>query len=96
MTDAITEHLRLAMLRIVNDAPGRTANHAVIQGALTSWGFKVSRDRVKTELAWLADQQAVTVGDIADYKVATANERTLEVAEGVLVIPGIQRPSPKA
>jgi hypothetical protein len=58
-------------------------------------GLTPTRDQIKTELAWLAEQQLVTSEDHAGLVVATLTERGLDVAEGRTVVPGVQRPSPR-
>lgn len=100
MYDPFTAGLRLTILRLVAGAEGRTANEHVLQLAAEGFGFRVSRDRIRTELAWLKDQGVVAVveleraGDRA-LMVATANGRTLDVVDDRAVVPGIARPSPR-
>ncbi|MBA1271684.1 ArsR family transcriptional regulator, partial [Pseudomonas carnis] len=51
-----------------------------------------SRDQVKTEMHWLAEQGAVTVADVGPVLVATLTERGQDIAAGRARVPGIKRP----
>ena len=95
MDDLMRESLRLCVLRLVNEAPGRTANESVLHASVDRFGFKVSRDQLATELYWLKEQGALTLGTIADLRVATGNQSTEDIVNDRKSVPGIQRPSPK-
>lgn len=95
--DAVTENIRLIILRELQDTNGYTSNDSVLQMVLDKWGQKLSRDRVRTELAWLADQALVSLvplGDSGAQRV-TITERGLDVASGAASVPGVQRPGPR-
>lgn len=95
--DVHTTNARLIMLRELHDTNGYTSNDSVLQMVLDKWGQKMSRDRVRTELAWLSDQCLVTLyplGDSGAQRV-TLTERGLDVVTGAATVPGIQRPSPR-
>lgn len=97
----MTEGLRLTILRLVAGAAGRTANEHVLHMAAEGFGFRVSRDRVRTELAWLQDQGLLGVTELQragdrPLMVATASARTLDVVEDRAVAPGVARPSPRS
>ncbi len=96
MDNVTRESLRLCLLRLLNDAPGRTANESVLHASVQSFGFAVSRDQLVTELSWLKEQGALDVGTIADLKIATGNLRTDDIVNDRAQVPGIQRPRPKA
>lgn len=100
MSDDFTAGLRLTILRLVAGSEGRTANEHVLQLAVERYGFRVSRDRIRTEMAWLRDQGAVAVVELdragdRPLMVATANGRTLDVVDDRATVPGIARPSPR-
>lgn len=96
-SDAITANVRLIILRELMDSSGYTSNDSVLQMVLDKWGQKLSRDRVRTELAWLADQALLTsvpLGESGAQRV-TLTERGLDVASGAASVPGVQRPGPR-
>ncbi len=83
---------RLVILRILKELPQYRANSSVLCMALEKFGHTISRDAVKTELAWLAEQHLITLEDIGPVSVATLKERGGDVAEGRTVVPGVRRP----
>lgn len=93
----VTANIRLIMLRELADTNGYTSNDSVLQAVLETWGQKLSRDRVRTEIAWLKDQGLVTVVPLSDSGAVrvTLTERGLDVASGAASVPGVQRPSPR-
>ncbi len=95
MSDTFTEHLRLTVLRVLAGAPGFSTNSSIITSVATEFGLVATRDRVRTELAWLDEQGLITAKHVSDHMVvATLTERGLDVAEGRAMQPGVQRPSP--
>lgn len=89
------EHLRLTVLRLLAELPSYSANSSVITDAAHELGLVATRDIIRTELAWLAEQGLVTTREPAPgLVVATATERGLEVAAGRARVPGVQRPAP--
>lgn len=100
MADVFTEQLRLTILRLVNECHGRSANEGVLHSSLPQLGFSVSRDRVRTELHWLEEQGAITVGRFnrpgdTPLLVAAAIGRTDDIVNDRAQLPGIARPSPR-
>lgn len=94
--DAYAANIRLIILRELKDTTGYVSNDSVLQIVLDKWGQRLSRDRVRTELAWLADQGLVTsvlLGESGAQRV-TLTERGLDVATGAASVPGVQRPGP--
>lgn len=94
----VAEDRRLVILRLLDEDPGGSHNHAVLQQALKGWGHTVSRDVVKGDLAWLAEQGLVTVSMIGDgdaYHVATLTDRGADVASGATIVPGVKRARPR-
>ncbi|MEQ8396436.1 ArsR family transcriptional regulator [Thalassobaculum sp.] len=97
----MTEGLRLTVLRLVAGAAGRTANEHVLHMTVESFGFRVARDRIRVELAWLRDQGLLSVTELKrdggpPLMVAIANARTLDVVEDRATVPGVARPSPRS
>jgi hypothetical protein len=55
-------------------------------------GIGVARDRVRTELAWLAEQGLVKVEAFESIRVASITRRGQDVAAGLATVPGVRRP----
>ena len=90
-----SKHVRIAILRVLDAAPGCRANSSILHSALDDLGLTCTRDQVKGELAWLAEQRLVTNAETGALVVATITERGADVAAGRTVVPGVQRPSPR-
>ncbi|MFJ2713430.1 ArsR family transcriptional regulator [Pseudomonas sp. NPDC087346] len=90
--DFIRQDVRLVILRLLVEMTAYRANSSVLTMALDSYGHTLSRDQVKTELHWLAEQGALTVADVGPVLVATLSERGQDIAAGRARVPGIKRP----
>ncbi len=90
-----SKHVRIALLKALEAAPACRWNSSILQAALHDVGLTVTRDQVKTELAWLAEQGLITTTEAGDLVVATLTERGADVAGGRTVVPGVQRPTPR-
>ncbi len=88
----LREDVRLVLLRLLSEMVAYRANSSVLTMALDSYGHSLSRDQVKTELHWLAEQGALTVSDVGPVLVATLTERGQDIAAGRARVPGIKRP----
>jgi len=91
--EILDEDRRLVILRFLAEG-GYSLNTSVLHSALESFGHRVSRDRVKGDAAWLAEQGLVTLDDVGPVTVLTVKERGLDVAAGRIVAPGVKRPGP--
>jgi hypothetical protein len=91
-SDFIRQDVRLVLLRLLVEMTAYRANSSVLTMALDSYGHSLSRDQVKTELHWLAEQGTLTVADVGPVLVATLTERGQDIAAGRARVPGIKRP----
>ncbi len=95
-TKDFAQHLRqdqrLVLLRILSEMPSYRANSSVLVGLMEKLGHTMTRDQVKTELRWLAEQGLLAVVDAGSVLVATLDERGQDVAEGRAKVDGIARP----
>jgi Fe2+ or Zn2+ uptake regulation protein len=94
--ELIAADMRLVILRCLNEDPGYDLNESMLQSMLEALGHNVSRDRVLTELAWLAEQGLVTLAWVMKVVVATLTARGADVATGRATVPGVKRPRPGA
>jgi hypothetical protein len=88
----LRQDIRLVILRLLVEMTAYRANSSVLTMALDSYGHTLSRDQVKTELSWLAEQGALTLEDVGPVLVATLSERGQDIAAGRARVPGIKRP----
>lgn len=101
MTDYLTtlrRHRRLAILRFLHDSPTYTSNVSILTDVLNgpTIGIDTSRDQTTTELMWLQETGFVTLSGTADFVVATATARGVDIALGRAAHSDIQRPGPRA
>ncbi len=89
-------HLRLTLLRLLSEQQGYKANSSILTDAADRVaGFAATRDQIKTELSWLAEQGLVTNSNaIEGLIVAKITERGIDVAKGLASVPGVQKPAP--
>lgn len=93
--DYIIEDLRLSILRLMAPQEGYALNEFVIASGLKRLAHLVSRDRLRTELAWLEEQGLLTSEEVmGGVRVARLTDRGLAVSQGVAVTPGVKRPAP--
>ncbi|MGY3910757.1 VpaChn25_0724 family phage protein [Aeromonas piscicola] len=85
---------RLVLLRALRDMGGFEANESILEQCLGMYGHACGRDTVRTELAWLAEQNLVSVRDVSGCMVATLTGRGGDTARGVVIVPGVKRPRP--
>lgn len=93
IADVWREHLRLTILRLLKEAPGRQLNDSLITTTAHRLGIKATRDQVRTELHWLESQGAVRQEAIGELVVVSLTERGVEVATGLSRIHGVAEPS---
>lgn len=95
LNDTISQHLRITLLRLLEESAGYTLNESILSDGTEPYGFTPSRDRVRTELSWLAEQGLVDLDDDPGIMVATLTARGIDVALGRVSVPGIRRPTPR-
>lgn len=91
MSDILNEDRRLVLLRSLLDC-GNSANESVLQTCLQAYGHRVSRDVVRTQLAWLREQGLVRLTDVSGCYVADITGSGDDVANGLSCVPGVKKP----
>lgn len=94
LADIVTEDQRLVILQALEQDPDYSHNEHVIGRVLSAMGHTVSSDRLRTHLAWLAEQGLVTIEDVAGLQVAKLTRRGEDAALGRARVPGVARPRP--
>lgn len=92
----MAEHRRLAILRFLADPrSGGECNDSILQSIVVGAGVASSRDQIRTALTWLEEQDLVTLRMLESGTMVTSIcQRGMDVAAGLLTVPGVQRPSP--
>lgn len=96
----LAEDRRLVILRGLAEDHDYSLNEGILKKVLASIGHDVSRDMLRGDLAWLADQQLIRLEKLAggaapgELWVARALEDGIDVARG-RPHPGVARPSPR-
>ena len=92
----MAEHRRLAILRaLASPKSGGESNDSILQSIAIDAGIASSRDQIKSALTWLDEQGLVVVRSLeSGTLVAAITQRGVDVAGGLLTVPGVQRPSP--
>lgn len=94
--EAVAQHRRLTILRTLQQAPDYRCNDSILTSIANTVGLRASRDQIAGDLAWLVEQQLATTETLeGGLIVATATRRGCEVAQGIVIHPGVQRPSPR-
>jgi len=94
-SNLITEDIRLVILRSLEEISDYSLNESVLHSVLGAFGHHVSRDRVRTEMDWLAEQGLITIETISDIKIAALTSRGEDAACGRSTVSGVKRPSPR-
>lgn len=94
LQDLMTEHQRLVVLRLLNEVSGFELNESILQDGLARYGLTISRDALRTQLYWLAEQQYIKLETVGQTLLASLTQRGLDVALGHAFVPGIKRPRP--
>lgn len=89
-----TQDRRLVLLRALENADGYQANSILLGRYCTAVGHSVSADRLASDIAWLREQQLVTVRELDGVSVVKLTERGRDVALGTARVPGVARPQP--
>ncbi|MDA3977910.1 hypothetical protein [Gallibacterium sp. AGMB14963] len=68
-----------------------SANDEVLQDCLQLYGHRISRDVVRTQLNWLAEQGLVTVSDFGHLRIAKLTARGFDVSQNQATVEGVKK-----
>lgn len=92
----VREHRRLVILRCLAEIGSGKANSSVLYDGVNCFGVPSTRDDIRTDVAWLAEQGLVrTETLVGALLLVTITERGQDVAEGRATTPGVRKPSPR-
>ncbi|MBL4799821.1 MAG: ArsR family transcriptional regulator [Oleispira sp.] len=89
--DILKGDQRLVILRALEESNG-TLNDSVLQKVLDTYGHKISRDKVKTHLHWLEEQEFIEIESLLSTDVAIITARGHDIANGRAHVPGVGVP----
>lgn len=90
------EHVRLTILQLLAQDPGYDLNESILVKLVNEFGYQLSRDALRTHLAWLAEQGLLTITIVAStLQLAKLTNRGEDAAYGRASIPGVKRPGPE-
>lgn len=97
MGEAVREHLRLVLLRILCDLPAYRGHQSLLRDLAEGQGLVLPVDIVRAQPAWLSEQGLIALAPASDHKViATLTDRGHDVASGRASHPGVKRPAPRS
>lgn len=91
----VQQDIRLVILQLLNQDADYKHNEHVLKAALKAVGHNISGDRLRTELAWLAEQHLVETAPVSGMMIVRLTARGADVAEGAVLVPGVKRPDPE-
>ena len=90
-----SRHRRLSILLALTESAAYTSNDSYLHMVVNEFGLVSTRDQVRSELAWLAEQGFVRLKQVSSATVVTLTEAGGEIAAGRRTDPGVAKPSPK-
>ena len=93
--DARRADRRRQILHLLHVAGGQfCASELTLKPGLEDLGHGVGSDRLRTDLAWLADQDLVELRDVDDIAFATLTVAGQAALAGRIAVPGVRPPTP--
>ncbi len=91
----LEEHRRLAVLIHLSACLDYASNSEILFDVVNGVGITTSRDQLTETLAWLREQDMVSIEDHEGFLIVEATARGVDVAQGRALVPGVRRPAPK-
>ena len=89
-----TRHRRLAILRALAGVTSGSANLFVFRNWLPELGLAVATDELRADIRMLASAGLVVLKDEHDAWPFTLTQRGEEVAQGLIAVDGVEKPTP--
>ncbi|TAN71601.1 MAG: ArsR family transcriptional regulator [Methylobacter sp.] len=93
--DTITSYRRLYILKTLKVSSDYRMSDMLLQAALNKIGLGVSMSVLRGDLAWLERQGLVATSKVGEMTMALLRKEGLDVADGLAIVPGIDRPQPE-
>jgi len=95
-TELKNAQARLLLLQLLTKAPEYRVNDGELADMLRVFGKSMSRDLLRSHLAWLAEQGLISLEAPTEVvQVAGLTIRGEDAAYGRAIIPGVKRPGPE-
>lgn len=89
------EHIRLAILQVLQQDTDYAHNEHILLGALDQLGHHLSQDRLRAECHWLAALGLIEVDQVArSVWVMRLARPGYDIATGRATVPGVAHPLP--
>ncbi len=95
-SEFVTMDARLVLLRELAGLPGGRINEVALTTVLDAFGYRRSRDWVRTQLRAMTEIGAVRVTEAGTVWVAEITRAGLDHVERRIVLEGVAKPSPPA
>ena len=92
--DLVDSHRRLSILQFLKDEADYRLNAILLLTLVNNHGYATGKDKLENELLWLSEQNLVELDKVGSVTLATITNRGLEVAEGRVIMNGVERPGP--
>jgi hypothetical protein len=92
----LAEDARLVILRELACQTDGRLNDTILTSVLDSFGYRRSREWVRTQMAKLEELGAVTIVEAGTVRIASVTRAGIDHVERRSVIDGVARPSPEA
>ncbi len=92
--DFAAQDARLVILRALAAENDGRLNEIILTASLDAFGYRRSREWVRTQIRFLADIGAVHVAEAGTVLVAAITRAGLDHVERRIVLEGVNRPSP--
>lgn len=89
----LREHWRLTILRAMAEVPAQGSNESALTQFVNLFHPGTTRDQIRSEMTWLAEQGLLKVELVGELMVATITKRGVDVGKGHSRVPGVARPS---
>ena len=89
-----TEKRRLVVLQYLAQVPGYEASAHILTLDCRRRGVPTSEGQMTGALAWLQEQELLSLRRAGDDYVARLSRRGREAADGTIYVPGVLRPDP--
>lgn len=89
-----SRHRRITILKVLSESQEYRCGDALLWDLVATY-VPSTRDQIRSDLAWLAENGLVSLRVISTATIATMTERGGDIAAGRSTDPGVARPSPR-
>lgn len=90
LQDLIRQDQRMLLLHALAQN-NNSANDEVLQDCLQLYGHRISRDVIRTQLNWLAEQGLVSLTEFGYLRIAKLTARGFDVSQNQASVEGVKK-----